>query len=315
MSKTRALLERSPTAWGVGLALVGAVFFSGKAIVVKLAYVHGVDAATLLAMRMLLSLPLFLLALLITTWRDKHAAKMSSKDLVLVVLAGLLGYYLASLLDFMGLAYITAGLERLILFTYPSMVLLITCMLRRQWPHRSQMLCMALSYIGLAVVYGNETVSIASNTALGAALVFASAICYAAYLLIGERLLKNFGTIRVTAMATLVSSIAILVQVGFQQPLGVLLNQPAAVWGWSLVNAVFCTFVPVFSVMTAMSLIGASRVAQIGMVGPVSTLVLGTFLLGEPFTVWHAVGTALVILGVAILNIKSRGGVQAVTKP
>jgi len=127
LSRTRALLERSPTTWGVGLALLGAVFFSGKAIVVKLAYAYPVDASTLLAMRMLLSLPLFLGALIFTVLREKNAVKMTTKDYGLIALAGLLGYYLASLFDFMGLQYITAGLERLILFTYPSIVLLIAC--------------------------------------------------------------------------------------------------------------------------------------------------------------------------------------------
>lgn len=293
-------------AWGVGLALAGAFFFSAKAIVVKLAYAHGVDASTLLAMRMLLSLPLFLGALVYTTLRTPHAARMSRKDYGLVVLAGLLGYYLASLFDFMGLQYITAGLERLILFTYPSLVLLIACLVKHQWPQTWQLLCMAISYIGLMVVYGHETVLVQENTTLGVLLVFVSALCYASYLMLGEQLLKRFGTIRITAMATTVSAVAILTQISIQQPLSVILNQPAPVWGWSLVNAVFCTFVPVFSVMTAISLIGAARASQLGMIGPIATIVLGTFILDEPFTVWHAAGTALVMAGVAMLTLKKQ---------
>jgi len=288
----------------VGLALLGAVFFSGKAIVVKLAYAYPVDASTLLAMRMLLSLPLFLGALIFTTLREKNAVKMTAKDYGLITLAGLLGYYLASLFDFMGLQYITAGLERLILFTYPSIVLLISCVIRQRWPEPWQLMCMALSYIGLAVVYGHETVLLGDNTALGVLLVFISAVCYASYLIVGERLLKRLGTIRVTAMATLVSATAILIQINLQQPISIILEQPLPVWGWSLVNAVFCTFVPVFSVMTAISLIGAPRVSQLGMIGPIATIALGTWILKEPFTIWHAAGTALVILGVALLSMK-----------
>lgn len=288
----------------MGLALLGAVFFSGKAIVVKLAYAYPVDASTLLAMRMLLSLPLFLGALIFTTLREKNAAKMTIKDYGLITLAGLLGYYLASLFDFMGLQYITAGLERLILFTYPSIVLLISCAIKQRWPEPWQLMCMALSYVGLAVVYGHETVLLGDNTALGVLLVFVSAVCYASYLIVGERLLKRLGTIRVTAMATLVSATAILIQINLQQPISIILDQPLPVWGWSLVNAVFCTFVPVFSVMTAISLIGAPRVSQLGMIGPIATIALGTWILKEPFTIWHAAGTALVILGVALLSIK-----------
>ena len=247
----------------MGLALLGAIFFSGKAIVVKLAYAYPVDASTLLAMRMLLSLPLFFGALVFTMLREKNAVKMTAKDYGLITLAGLLGYYLASLFDFMGLQYITAGLERLILFTYPSIVLLISCAIRQRWPEPWQLTCMALSYVGLAVVYGHETVLIGDNTALGVLLVFVSAVCYASYLIVGERLLKRLGTIRVTAMATLVSATAILIQINLQQPISIILEQPLPVWGWSLVNAVFCTFVPVFSVMTAISLIGAPRVSQL----------------------------------------------------
>jgi drug/metabolite transporter (DMT)-like permease len=288
----------------VGLALLGAIFFSGKAIVVKLAYAYPVDASTLLAMRMLLSLPLFFGALVFTMLREKNAVKMTAKDYGLITLAGLLGYYLASLFDFMGLQYITAGLERLILFTYPSIVLLISCAIRQRWPEPWQLMCMALSYVGLAVVYGHETVLIGENTALGVLLVFVSAVCYASYLIVGERLLKRLGTIRVTAMATLVSATAILIQINLQQPISIILEQPLPVWGWSLVNAVFCTFVPVFSVMTAISLIGAPRVSQLGMIGPIATIALGTWILKEPFTIWHAAGTALVILGVALLSMK-----------
>lgn len=304
MSTTRALLEKHPLAWGVGLAGLGAVFFSGKAIVVKLAYAYPVDASTLLAMRMLISLPLFFLALIYTTWRNPHATPLDVKDIGLIVLAGLLGYYLASLLDFMGLQYITASLERLILFTYPSLVLIINSVMRQTWPAPWQIACLVLAYIGLAVVYGHETVLTKENTALGVLLVFASALCYALYLIIGERLLKRLGTIRVTALATLVSAAAILTQISIQQPISIILQQPLPVWGWSVVNAVLCTFVPVFAVMTAISLIGANKVSQIGMLGPIATIAMGTWILNEPFTVWHAVGTSLVLLGVAILSLK-----------
>ena len=306
MSKTREVLEKAPVAWGVSLALIGAVFFSGKAIVVKLAYAYPVDASTLLAMRMLLSLPMFLGALVFTSLRNKTQVAISLKDYGLIVLAGLLGYYLASLFDFMGLQYITAGLERLILFTYPSIVLLISCVIQQKMPQGWQLWCMAISYLGLAVVYGHETVLLGTNTSLGVLLVFFSAISYAGYLVLSESLLKRIGTIRFTAMATLVSAAAILIQISIQQPVNIILEQPLPVWGWSLVNAVFCTFVPVFAVMTSISLIGAARVSQLGMIGPVATIVLGTFVLNEPFTIWHAAGTVLVMAGVAMINFAKR---------
>lgn len=306
IERVKASFAQNPMAWGFGLALIGAVCFSAKAIVVKLAYAYSVDATTLLAMRMILSAPLFLAALIYTEYKSQDVPRLSMKDLGLIVLAGLLGYYLASLFDFMGLQYITAGLERLILFTYPSIVLLLTSLIHKRRPQAWQLGSMAVTYVGLAVVYGHETALVSENTTLGAMLVFMSAVCYASYMVVGERLLKRLGTTRVTSLATLVSATAILIQVSIQQPLTVILNQPSGVWLLSLINAAFCTFVPVFAVMTAIQLMGASRVSQIGMVGPIATIALGTWILDEPFTLWHAAGTLLVMVGVAMLGMKKR---------
>lgn len=296
--------ELYPLAWGVGLACTGAVLFSGKAIVVKLAYAYPVDAVTLLALRMLLSLPIFLAILIWSQLKSNHPLKLGAKDLGLIVVAGLLGYYLASLLDFMGLQYISAALERLILFTYPSIVLLLHCLIGRTAPSLWQLLCMGVSYAGLAIVYGHEVVFTDENTALGAILVLMSALSYSCYLLLGERLLKKLGTIRVTALATLVSAVAVFAHSLSVQPLDVVFDQPPAVWGLSVINATLCTVVPVFSIMTAIKLVGAPRVAQIGMIGPVATLMMGYVILSEPFTEWHGIGTAFVIGGVAMLNLK-----------
>lgn len=304
IKKLNDTISAHPRATGVALASTGALFFSGKAIVVKLSYNYEVTASTLLAMRMLLALPIFLAALVYTTLKHSDRPKLTLPDLGLIVLAGLLGYYLASLLDFMGLEYITAGLERLILFSYPSMVLLLSCLIQRQWPQPWQIICMLISYMGLAVVYGRETVLLDSNTALGSVLVLLSALSYACYLILGERLLKRLGTIRVTALATLVSALAILLQIAISQPLSTLFDHPLGLWGLSAFNAVFCTALPVFSVMAAIRLIGAPSVSQIGMIGPIATLGLGALVLSEPFTLWHGAGAALVIAGVAMLNLK-----------
>lgn len=297
-------MQLYPLAWGIGLASLGAVLFSGKAIVVKLSYAYPVDAVTLLALRMLLSLPIFVAILVWQQLANKGQLALTKEDIGLIIVAGLLGYYLASLLDFMGLQYITAALERLILFTYPSMVLLLHYLINRTAPKLWQLACMVISYAGLAVVYGHEVVLTDENTALGALLVVLSALSYSCYLLLGERLLKKLGTIRVTAMATIVSAVAVFTHILSTQPLDVVWQQPMPVWWLSFINATLCTVVPVFSIMTAIGLIGAPRVAQIGMIGPVATLIMGYIILNEPFTQWHAWGTALVIIGVALLNIK-----------
>lgn len=304
LEKFNHYISLHPRVTGLALAGTGALFFSGKAIVVKLSYNYEVTASNLLAMRMLLALPIFLAALVYTTQKNTDRPKLSLPDLGLITLAGLLGYYLASLLDFMGLQYITAGLERLILFSYPSMVLLLSCIVQRQAPRPWQIMCMAISYLGLAVVYGRETVLLDSNTTLGSLLVLLSALSYACYLILGESLLKRLGTIRVTALATLVSAMAILLQIAISEPLSTLLDHPPGLWALSAVNAIFCTVLPVFSIMAAIRLIGAPSVAQIGMIGPIATLGLGTLILGEPFTLWHALGAVLVMTGVALLNFR-----------
>ena len=294
---------------GIWMAVIGAILFSGKAIVIKLAYAYPVSASTLLAMRMLLSMPLFAIAWLWSERRnqqrtDNQQLALSKHDMFKIVLAGLLGYYAASLLDFMGLQYISAGLERLILFTYPSIVLLLTCIIQRTLPGWWPVLAMIISYCGLWVVYGHEASLNGEHASLGALLVLASSISYAAYLVLGGSLLKRLGTIRVTSLATLVSGTVILLQISIEQPWSVIWNQPAQVWGLSLINAIFCTVLPVLTVMMAIAKIGAAKVAQIGMIGPLSTIGMGTIILNESFTVWHLAGTLLVLAGVALLSFK-----------
>ncbi len=291
------------------LATVGAVLFSAKAIVVKLAYRYGVDAVTLLSMRMLISVPFFLAAWGWTCLRG-GLAPLKKRDVGLIVIAGLLGYYAASLLDFMGLQYISAGLERLILFTYPSFVLLMTSLSKRTLPAAWQVAALLVSYAGLLLVYGHEVSIEGPHVALGAALILASSLCYAAYLVLGGSLLTRLGTIRVTAMATVVSASAILIQVSLKQPWSVMWHQPSQVWVLSLVNATFCTVLPVFAVMIAIEKIGAPRVAQIGLIGPISTIGMGAFVLNESFTLWHAAGTVLVLAGIAMLTLRKNKSIH-----
>ena len=293
-------LRRARSGWW--LAALSAVLFSAKAILVKLAFRHGVDPSTFLAQRMLLSMPVFALVLAWSLWRGPVQPALRLRDVGLIVLAGLLGYYAASLLDFQGLAYISAGLERLILFTYPSLVLLGTSLLRRQRPSAGALGALALSYLGLLLVFGREVVLEGPHVVLGALLVLASSLCYALYLMLAGRLLQRLGTLRVTALATLVSGSAILLQVAISQPWSLLRDQPLVVWQLSACNALFCTVLPVFASMAAIARIGASRVAQIGMIGPLVTIGLGAGLLGEPFTRWHVVGTLLVLGGIYLLG-------------
>ena len=299
----------APVRSGLALAALGAVLFSAKAIVVKLAYRHGVHAELLVALRMLLSAPFFLAALWWSSLRPGAAEPglPGRRDLLLIVLAGILGYYAASLLDFMGLEYITASLERLILYTYQPLVLLMTCLLQRRAPGGRALAAMGLSYAGLLLVYGHEVRLQGAHVTLGALLVLGSSLAYGIYLVLAGSLLKRLGTLRVTSLATLVSAAIILVQAALHTSWAELAGLPAAVWWLSCVNAVFCTVLPVFAVMMAIRRIGATRVAQVGMLGPVSTIAMGILVLGEPFTLWHVAGTVLVLAGITLLNAGSGG--------
>jgi drug/metabolite transporter (DMT)-like permease len=284
--------------WGLLLAAAGAVAFSGKAIIVKLAYRYGVDAVTLLMYRMLLALPLFLGLLLWTSRRAQPApVPLTRRDWIGVGWLGFTGYYAASFLDFWGLQYISASLERLILYLNPTLVLLLGWALFRRSIAARQVVAMALSYAGVLLVFGHEVRLDGKNTALGAALVLASAISYAVYLVYSGQLVQRLGAMRLVGLATTVACVLCLLQFALLRPCSAAWV-PLPVLGLSALNAVLCTFAPVLMVMMAIERIGASLTAQVGMIGPLSTLVLGALVLGEPLNGWVLVGTALVLAGV-----------------
>ena len=286
---------------GLALAVAGSVMFSAKAIVVKLAYRHGVDAETLLALRMLMSLPFFAVAL---WWTSRGAARLSGRDHALLVTIGLLGYYLASYFDFLGLQYISAALERLILYLNPTLVLLLSVLVLRRPVTRFDVAALLLSYGGIVLVFWHDVRLDAEGVVLGAALVFVSAACYAVYLVLSGELVRKVGAIRLTAYAMCVATAGVLAQFAVLRPLASL-AQPAPVLWLSVVNAVLCTVLPVFATMMAVARIGAGPVALAGMIGPVSTIALGYALLGEPVSGWQLAGTALVLAGVFVLSRKA----------
>lgn len=285
---------------GLGIAILGAILFSAKAIVAKLIYRYQVDAVTLIAFRMLFSLPFFAIVAL---WTGRTHSALSNADRGQIVVLGLLGYYLASFLDFLGLQYISAGLERLILFLTPSFVLLLSFFFMKKKVGRLEWAALVISYLGMVLVFLHDARAGGSNVLLGGALVLGSAISYAFYLLFSGELVRRVGAMRLVAYAMCVSSIACIVQFFLLRPAGMLV-QPQAVYGLSLINAVFCTVLPVFMTMIAVARIGASTASQAGMVGPVSTLFMGAIILDEPITAIQLGGTALVLSGVYLLSRK-----------
>ncbi len=283
---------------GLALAVLGAVAFSGKAIIVKLAYRHGVDPVTLLILRMAFALPLFVA---LAWWAGRGQPALSGRDWRVVGALGFSGYYLASFLDFAGLQYITAGLERLILYLNPTLVLLLGWLLHGQRVGQRQLVALAVSYAGIAVVFGHEARLEGVHVALGSALVFASALSYAIYLVYSGREVQRLGSLRLTGLASTVACVLCIGQY-------LLLRSPAdlaalapPVWWLSLLNATLCTVAPVLMVMMAIERIGAAATSQAGMVGPIATVLLGVALLGEPLSAWTVAGTVLVLAGVALL--------------
>ena len=295
-------VTRHPVWSGLLLAMAGSIAFSGKSIIVKLSYRHGVDAVTVIFYRMLFALPLFLL---MGWWAERRARargeRLSANDVRGIVALGVVGYYFSSYLDFLGLEYITASLERLILYLNPTLVLLLSWALHRKPIAPVRLVAMAVSYSGVLLVFGHEWQVAGRDVALGSALVFGSALTYALYLIYSGQLVQRIGAMRLVGWATSVACLCCIVQFVGLRPLSSAWVPEPVLW-LGLLNALVCTVAPVLLVMMAIERIGPALTAQTGMIGPMSTLVMGVWVLGEPLNAWIGLGTALVLVGVFIVT-------------
>lgn len=299
-----------PFSAGAVWAFTAAAFFSMKAIFVKLAYLGqnqaglDSDAVTVLALRMLFALPILLIA---AFWSSRrHAHRLTRKDWVAVVFLGFAGYYLSSLLDFMGLEYITAGLERLILFLYPTVVAIISVFLFKKPIGRTGIIALVLSYIGiaLATVHDVETGGDVHAVLIGGGLIFACTITYAIYLVGSGEVVGRIGATRFAALATTVAAACVLIQFVIQNPSSQLVSQPWPVYLHCGLMAIVSTILPIFMTAKAIQMIGAAKVSLIGAVGPVATIFFGWLLLGEDVSVQQIIGAALVLAGVILVARK-----------
>ena len=286
---------------GVALAVLAALGFSFKAIFVKLAYAAApVDAVTLLSLRMVFSLPAFLWVGFVAS---RSAPPLTRNDWAMLVALGLLGYYGASILDFIGLQYISAGLERLILFTYPTLTLLIGVLFMGKSLSRREMASLLLSYagIGLAFAHDLETMGETTSVLIGAAFVFGSSLSYALYLAGSGPAIARLGAARFTALAMLVSTLATQVHFLATQPLSALL-QPLPVYAYGAAMALFSTVLPVFMQSAAIRRIGSAKAVLIGTLGPMLTILFGWWLLSEPISAAQLAGAMLVLAGVLLAS-------------
>jgi drug/metabolite transporter (DMT)-like permease len=289
----------NPATLGLLFALVSAVGFSAKSILIKGAYRYGVDAETLLAMRMLYALPFFIAMAVYARRRDP--SKFTRRDWWELAVLGFFGYYAASYADFLALKYISAALARVVLFSYPAMVVIMTAVLQRRRPASRVLAALALSYAGvmLAMLHDRQAGSV--NLPLGAALATASAVCFAIYLLRCGSTLQRLGATRVTAWATGMASIMTLVQFALLRAPASLPAQPWQVHGYALAMSLFSTVAPIWLSSQAIRRIGASHTAIVSSAGPMITMALAWALLGESVSVSMLVGAALVIIGVRLI--------------
>ena len=307
-STTENFLPARPLVSGGLLVLIAAVGFSAKAVLVKLAYAYSpqLDAITLMTLRMLLSLPCFLIVAL---WARRNGAqrRLSFREAATVAGLGILGFYAAGYLDFAGLSYITAGLERLILFLYPTLVVLFSAVFYRRRLHPRERLALLLSYLGIALVFGSHAFVFTPQLVLGATLVFGAALSFALYILISGNVVGRIGSTRFTAYVMTSACIASIIHFLMTHHGMAALDIPWRVYGIVILMAVFSTVIPAFLFNAGMQRIGANPTSIISSIGPVMTLFFAYVLLGETLTPAQMLGTLLVIAGVMIVSIRGKG--------
>jgi len=292
---------------GFLITFIGAVLFSTKAIIVKKAFgAIRTDALTLLTLRMVFALPFYLFSAIVIS-NKKENIRISKKQWLYVIILGMFGYYISSLLDFMGLQYISAGLERLILFLYPSFTVLINVYFFRQKLLTTQKIALALTYLGIAVAYYGELKIDTHNPGFyhGSIMVFACAITYSIYIAGSGRIIPLIGANKFTGFAMLAATAGIFIHFLGKGNIETLYTN-AGLWGYGLSLAVFSTVIPSFMISNGLKRIGANNVAIISGIGPVSTIIQAHYILGEKIFAEQIAGTLLVIAGVLLTGWKRK---------
>jgi drug/metabolite transporter (DMT)-like permease len=295
----------SHRAVGIALAFVGAALFSLKGVTTKFIYAYGVDATTILALRMLFSVPFFIA---VAAWQrgGANAAPLAHGDLARIAVLGLLAYYVASYLDFLGLTYISATLERLTLYLYPTIVLVLSAVFLKAPVRGREVFAIALSYAGIAMVVIVGGRAGGTDVPLGAALVFGSAFTYSIYLVFSTQVIRRVGSLRFTAYGMTIASAVCVAQFLLMRPLDALVL-PWSAYLWFVVLAIGHTVLPVFMTAEALKRIGATQVAIIGAVGPITTMAVDWIALGERLAPLQIAGALLVLAGVLLVTLKPGG--------
>jgi drug/metabolite transporter (DMT)-like permease len=299
--------SRLPLA-GFVITFVGAILFSTKAIAVKLAFKHTpMDGLTLLTLRMIFALPFYIVAALLAA-RSKKDSPLTKRQWMYIITLGLAGYYLSSLFDFTGLQYISAGLERLILFLYPSFAVIMNAAFFKQRVTRMQKWALVLTYLGISIAYWGELhIDVHNpNFIWGSVLIILCAVTFAFYIIGSGRLIPQVGAGRFTAYAMIAACAGVFAHFILMGKAGNI-DFSHNYWGYGLYLGIVATVLPTFMISGGMKRIGSNNVAIISAIGPVSTIIQAHFILGEPLFAEQLLGTALVITGVLITGWKSAG--------
>ena len=287
---------------GIIIGVLGIVLFSSKAVMVKLAYNYQVDAISVLLLRMLFSFPFYIVIVYIYSNKNSDV-KIKNKDYLWVVFFGFVGYYLASYFDFVGLTYIKASLERIILFLYPTIVLLLNRLFLKQPITKTQAGAIGLTYLGIVIAFSNEVAISGTDTYLGGFFILLSAITYASYLVGSGWLIPKFGVVKFTAYAMLVSCICVFVHYSIISKVN-LFSFSWEVYTLGFLIAVFATVIPSFLVSISIKMISSSNFAIVAGIGPISKIILATIFLNETLTLLQLIGALVVIVGILLVSLK-----------
>jgi len=287
---------------GVFFGICSAACFSTKAIMVKYAYMYGADTVFILFLRLFFSLPLYIVLAYI--YSKNAATPITKKQWIWIILLGIIGYYLSSLLDFIGLKYISASLERLILFIYPTLIVVLNTLLFGSKLQRKDYLALVLTYIGIFFIYIGNTESTTENLIIGSVLVFVCALTYAFYIVGTGRLIPVIGAQRYTSYVMIVSTISVMIHQGVVNGIPDFATTPTEVLWIGFAMAIIATVIPSLTLAQSIKLIGTDKSSIIATLGPVFTIALANYFLKEPFTIRQAIGTVFIIAGVWIVGKK-----------
>ena len=290
--------------WGILMLIIANICFSAKAVIIKLLYKEGITTESVIALRMIIALP-FYLGTIVWLGRREQNVRLTMREWLAISGLGILSYYISSMLDFMGLQYVTAGVERLILYTYPTMVLVFSALLFKQKVTRTQIFALVITYTGVILAFVAEKgLGVQRDLIKGGLLIFTCAITYSVYVVYTGQYARKVGSAKFTSYAVIAATVPAIIQSWWCEGLD-LFHFSGEVYWLGIWLGVVATVVPTFLIVEGIRVIGANNSGIVGFVGPVSTIVLANIFLGEAITPLQLVGTVVVLGGVFLLTTRS----------